>query len=378
MYFQLLIFLLALIGLGIYKETGTPLQQKNARKKYIIFMMVLLILQSGLRNLAVGGDTYQYYHIFKFASDSSWQQLFMYASLPGSKDPGFPILCKAFSTIFPNYRLFLIAVAVFFFSVLGRVLYDNLQSNLDVLVSISLYECLYYGFFSITGIRQTLATAILLLALLIILKRGYSTKNTLSFFALFLLACTLHKSAFLFLPFYFLPLLRNNRIVFLFAFVLFVPMFSAGSYLGGFLEDTTFEKYAHYMQQSKTTGAIVFTLYIVLLALAIFIKLKSINAYSNCYHVYTSAIAIALLLSPLLVLDPNNQRIVQYFSIYGLIILPQLCRAYSRWISQRVLCISIFAVLAAYTLLRHEPYAFFWQDMVFELSGEIVNDRIIQ
>lgn len=378
MYIQLFIFFLALIGLSIFKETGTPLQQNNARKKYIIFMMVLLILQSGLRNLAVGGDTYQYYHLFKFASDSSWQQLFLYASLPDSKDPGFSILCKVFSTIFPSYRLFLIAVAIFFFSVLGRFLYDNLQSNLDVLVSISLYECLYYGFFSITGIRQTVATAFLLFALSIILKRGYGTKNTLSFFALFLLACTLHKSAFLFLPFYFLPRLRNNRIVFWVAFVLFVPMFSAGSFLGGFLEDTAFEQYAHYMEQSETTGAIVFTLYIVLLALAVFIKLKTINSYSNSYHVFTSAIAIALLLSPLLVLDPNNQRIVQYYSIFGLIILPQICRAYSGTIPKRLVYISIFAVLAAYTILRHEPYAFFWQDMTFEFSGEILNDGIIQ
>ena len=65
MYIKLIIFFLALIGLSVYKETGTPLQQKNARKKYIIFMMLLLVLQSGLRNLAVGGDTYQYYWNFK-------------------------------------------------------------------------------------------------------------------------------------------------------------------------------------------------------------------------------------------------------------------------------------------------------------------------
>ena len=378
MYIQLLILIMALLGLSIYKETGTPLQQKNARKKYIIFMMVLLILQSGFRNLAVGGDTYQYYHKFQYASGLSWQQLFLHLILQNTKDPGFDILCKVFSTIFPSYRLFLITVAIFFFYVLGRFLYDYLQSNLDVLVSISLYECLYYDFFSITGTRQTVATAILLLALSIILKRGYGTKNTLSFFALFLLACILHKSAFLCLPFYFLPRLRNNRIVFWVAFVLFVPMFSSGSILGDFLEDSAFDQYAHYMQQGETTGAFVFTLYIVMFALAVFIKLKTINSYRNCNHVFTSAIAIALLLSPLLALDPNNQRIVQYFSIYGLIILPQLCRAYSGRIPQRVLCISIFAVLAAYTILRHEPYAFFWQDMTFEFSDEVLNDQIFQ
>lgn len=373
MYIQILIFIFALLGLSIYKETGTPLQQQKARKKYIIFMMVLLVLQSGLRNVAVGGDTYQYYHIFQLTSNSSWDQLVLEASMPGSKDPGYYFICKAFSTIIPSYRIFLIVVAIFFFSVVGKFLYNYLHSNLEVLVSISLYECLYYGFFSITGIRQTIATAILLLSLPLILNKGNGTRNTLLFFALLLLASTIHKSAFLFLPFYFLPRIRNNRIVFLISFALFVPMFYAGNILGGFLEDSAFEQYAHYMQQSETTGAIVFTLFIVVLALAVFLKLRLINSYTPFNYVFTSAIAIAVLLSPLLVLDPNNQRIVQYYSIFGLIVLPQLCDAYSGVINKRRLCFLLFMLFALYTIMRHEPYAFFWQDMVFQ-DGSILND----
>lgn len=373
MYIQVFIFILALLGLSIYKDTGMPLQQQNARKKYIIFMMLLLILQSGLRNLAVGGDTYQYYYLFQNVMNSSWDQIILESSMPGSKDPGYVYLCKAFSSIIPSYRIFLIAVAIFFFSVLGKFLYNNLHSNLEVLVSISLYECLYYNFFSITGIRQTIATAILLLTLPLILNKGNGVRNTLLFFALLLLASTIHKSAFLFLPFYFLPRIRNNRIVFLIAFALFIPMFYAGNILGGFLEDSAFEQYAHYMQQSETTGAIVFTLFILVLALAVFFKLRLMNSYSPFNHVFTSAIAIALLLSPLLILDPNNQRIVQYFSIFGLIVLPQLCDAYSGEINKGRLCFILFIVFALYTIMRHEPYAFFWQDMQF-IDGSILND----
>ena len=296
----------------------------------------------------------------------------------GIKDPGYVILSKLFATIIPSFRLYLIAIAIFFFFALGRLLYKYLNSNLDVLVSIALYECLYYGFFSITGLRQTIATAILLFALPIVLNEKNSSKDAIKFFVWIFIASTIHKSAFLFVLVYFLSRIRNNRWVFLGSFAMFVPMFSIGSVLGPLLENSVFENYAHYMEQSDTTGAVVFTLYIVMLTLAVFIKLKTINAYLNYNYVFTSAIAIALLLSPLLVLDPNNQRIVQYYSIFGLIVLPQICRAYSGVVPKRLISISIFAVLAAYTVLRHESYAFFWQDMIFEFSGEILNDRIIQ
>lgn len=373
MYIHLIIFFLALIGLSIYKETGTPLQQKNARKKYIIFMMLLLMLQSGLRNLAVGADTYQYYLKFTDVLQSSWAQVLSEVS-QGTKDPGYVILSKLFATIVPSFRLFLIVIAIFFFFALGRLLYKYLNSNLDVLVSIALYECLYYGFFSITGLRQTIATGVLLLTIPLILEKEHKIKNTIHFFILLLLASFIHKSAVIFAPVYFLSLFRKNKYVFFAAVLLFVPMFAAGPIISQFLEGTDFERYSQYLGQSNTAGANVFTLYIVLLVIATLIKLKTINSLSPYYYVFTSAIAISMLLSPLLILNPNNMRIVQYYSIFGLIVLPQFGRAYSGVVPRRLICFSIFAVLAAYTVLRHEPYAFFWQDMYFENTGEILND----
>lgn len=377
MYIQLLIFILALIGLNIYKESGTPLQQQKNRKKYITFMMVLLALQSGLRNVAVGADTYAYYLMFDKATHYSLYQLLFDNTALSFKDPGYLILTKLFSVFIPNYRLFLIAIAIFFFSALGKLLYRYLNSNLDVLVSIALYECLYYSFFSITGLRQTIATGILLFALPLVLDKRHKRKNTILFFLLLFVASTIHKSAFLFLPVYFLPRFRNNKQVFLSVFVLFVPMFYAGGGLGSILEDTEFERYTHYFEQNETVGAVVFTVYIVMLTLAVFFKLKKINSYSKDNHVFSSSIAIAMMLSPLLVLDPNNQRIVQYYSIFGLIILPQICYAYSGTLSKKGLYIPVFAILAAYTILRYEPYAFFWQDMLFGEGSQIINDSML-
>lgn len=374
MYIQILIFILAFIGLYYFKDTGTYSQRLRARKRYVIFLMTLLTLQSGLRNVAVGGDTLAYYYMFDSVMASSWDSVLYEAALKGSIDPGYTILSKVFSMIIPSYRLYLIAIAVFFFTALGRLLYRYLNSNKDILVSIALYECLYYSFFSVTGLRQTIATAILFYALPLILNKRNGLRDTVHIFVLVILASTIHRSALLFAPVYFLPRIHNNKYVFLGTFAMFIPVFSIGSILGPILDNSDFERYAHYMEQSETTGAIVFSLYIVFLVLATFLKLKSINAYSQYNYVFTSAIAIAMLLTPLLMLNPNNQRIVQYYSIFGLFILPQICCAYSGRKGRTSLYIFVFVLFASYTIMRHEPYAFFWQDMTFGDSGQIVND----
>lgn len=374
MFIQLIIFILAFVGLMVYKEDGTSFQRQQARKKYVIFLMVLLMLQSGLRNVAVGGDTYQYYFLFESVMKSTWSQVLFDAGIEGAKDPGYSVLTKLFSLIIPSFRWYLIAIAIFFFTALGRLLYKYLDSNLDVLVSLALYQCLFYGFFSITGLRQTIATALLLFALPLAIETRNGLRDTIWFWVLLFLASTIHKSAVLFAPVYFFPRIRNNKIMFWGAIILFVPMFSAGAYIGPLLVGSDFENYAHYLEQGNTLGANVFTLFIVMLFLAVFLNLKKINSYSPYNHVFTSTIAIATFLSPLLVLNPNNMRVVQYYSIFTLIILPMICKAYSSYLGKRQLYYILFVVFAIYTIMRHEPYAFFWQDMAFEDTGIILND----
>ena len=377
MYIQLIIFLIAYLGLFLFKEEGGPARRQRARKYYIVLMMVILALQSGLRNIAVGADTFAYYNLFNRTMNSSWNQVLYEISQHGNKDPGYTLLTKLFSLIVPNFRLFLIVIAAFFFTSLGRILFRYLNSNIEVFVSIALYECLYYGFFSITGIRQTVATGILLFALPLVFNKRDKLKSILLFIILVVIASTIHRSALLFAPMLLLPRLRNSKIVFIIAFVLFVPMFSAGSFLGDLLTKSDFEEYAHYLEQSETTGALVFSVYIVALVLATFIKLKTVNSFSQYNYVFSSAIAIAMLLTPLLVLNPSNQRIVQYYSIFGLIMLPQICRAYSGSRKGKLLFYLVFLVFSLYTIMRKEIYAFYWQDMMLNDGSRMINDSIL-
>lgn len=165
MEIQLLVLMLAFLGAWYYSllPAATPIRENRNRKNYIIFICIILILQSALRHVAVGADTYAYYLKFEEIKLTSWQEIWenfrsVYV-LGEGKDAGYPLIQKVFQFFSGEYRIFLFFVAVIFFSSLGYFIYTQTKYISDVFVAIAIYEVLFYSFFSITGLRQTLATA---------------------------------------------------------------------------------------------------------------------------------------------------------------------------------------------------------------------------
>lgn len=363
MYVQLLIIILGSLALKLYPQVGSETKQAKQHKKYIIFMMVLLILQSGLRHVAVGEDTYNYYMIFLDVQQSSWSQLWQntvnFFILGEGKDPLYHLLLKVIQYILPTFQLYLIGLAVFVFWGLGRLLLRYTKSNYEVLLAMALYQCLYYSFFSITGLRQTMATGFLFLAIPFVEKR-----KPLQFVFLLLLAASQHKSALLFAPFYFLPIVKNSRLMLLASFVAFVPMWIYGQRIASYLMmGSTFEQYAMFLEGYEGAGAYGFAVYILLLGLLLILYYKQICVVTKDAKLILNAIAVAIMLTPLTMIDPSNMRIVQYYSIFALFALPWVVSRieYVSNINNRYLIVVI--LLTLYTMSRHYEYAFFWQDM---------------
>lgn len=362
MYIQLLILLLS------YWKLQSPaihhgVCNDQSRKNNIVFIMILFIVQSGFRHLAVGDDTFAYYEMFERVKNMGWNELvfsfidFLYVD--EGKDPGYQILQKIFTFIFPNYRLFLIGVAVLFFAALGKLLYKYTNSNKEILVAVALYQCLYYSFMSITGIRQTIATSFLLFSVPYILDR-----RIIKGIFLILLAATQHKSALLFGGFAFLPYIRNSKLLLMLAFAGFLPMIYWGSRIAGyFMVGTRFEQYSSYLNEYEGSGAYGFIVFILLLSIGLYMQNKKLCKMNSYNYVYISAIAIALFLTPLTMINPSNMRIVQYYSIFALLMLPRLCTIYGDRINFD-LHKMVFWIFVFYTIFfRHVEYAFFWQDM---------------
>ena len=363
MYVQLLIIILGFLALKWFAQVGTEVNKVLQHRRYIIFMMILLILQSGLRHWAVGPDTYQYYVGFYLGVEqSTWQRLWKdcldFINNGTGKDPGYRLLLKAIQYVLPTYQLYLLGLATFVFYGLGKLFMRYTSSNYEVLVAMALYQCLYYSFFSITGLRQTMATGFLFLAIPFAVRR-----KPWQFALLVLVAATQHKSALLFMPFYFLSYMKHSRLMLVASLIMFIPMWVYGSQIAGWLMmGNTFEQYLDYLQGYEGAGAYGFAAYIILLGILLIYYHKAVVTSIPDTNLVLNSVAVAIVLTPLTMIDPSNMRIVQYYSIFALFALPWVISKMN-FANAKDRYIIVAILLTIYTLTRGSEYAFFWQEM---------------
>ena len=176
--------------------------RKDKNRIFCFFASLNWILISGLRGLSVGDDTKAYKEQFTNIKFQTWDSLFeafkqKYFHNGDGKDIGYGLLEKAFQIISTNYQFWLFAIAALFFVAFGFFVYKYSENPY---LSYILFSTLFYSFFAITGLRQTIATAVVVLIGIELIKR----KKFIPFFILIILMSTVNDSVLCFLPFYWL------------------------------------------------------------------------------------------------------------------------------------------------------------------------------
>lgn len=372
-------FLILLFVYIYYSTLSARYSNKSSigRKKLLVFAGFLLILQSGLRNFAVGADTYGYYESFLDTTSRRWDELiYIFQNAYGDeyrKDPGFLIFEKAFSCIFPDFRCFLILVISMFIHALFRLIYRFEVPMKGILISVALYLSLFYSFFSITGIRQTIATAIALYCVPYAIDR-----KKIKFFLIIGIAATIHKSVLLFIPFYFFPLIKNNKLTILLAFVTFAPMWTFGQTIGKtIISGTIFDTYETYLEGNvETSGALGFA---VLILLSGFLCLKFIKVTNELdkWRPLLHSVAFSLFYTPMTSIGPSQMRIIQYYSIFLVILMPVLLKSLKiTWKLSINIEMYAFLFFSIYAISRGSSYGFFWEPM--KLGINYFSNAVIQ
>ena len=350
----------------VYTKTkkGIRIKQiKTDRKLFIVLISIILILQSGLRNWAVGSDTYAYYEAFERVKYSSWSELLQkfvdVYQLGEGKDPGYDLLQKILQFVINDYQLYLILIAIIFFSAFGYFIYKNTSRVSDAILAFVFYSVLFYAFFSITGHRQTIATAVALFCFELIKKR-----KLLPFLILLLVAATIHKSVLIFIPLYFVAKLKNVKlyygfILFFFPllFVFRVPVSNFFKVIGGYAEDFGINSQA---------GTPVFTALMILIAVFVFMRYKEVLLIKTEAKLYYIAFALALFFVPLTWVNPSAMRVVQYFSIFMVVLIPVVVRSFTlnsvKW-ERAVYYLILAALIIVFIQSGGIEYKFFWQEM---------------
>lgn len=339
--------------------------EKN-RKAYIIFITILLVLQSGLRNVAVGADTYQYFLIFERVKIQSWSEIInsvvSYYNLDEGKDPGYTVFQKLFQYVSRNYQIYLFFVAILFFSSLGYFIYKNTRRVSDAMFAYVLYSVLFYSMFSITGIRQTVATAIALWGYELI-KR----KKLVFFLILIVLASTIHRSVLIFIPLYFIRNKKALKYLLISCLILLPFMFYYSNIISSFFQamDSTYSDYQH-MESLRPYTYVIMNLVVFFLGVATYKDSLKQKEYPKT-HFWYAALIIATFFTTQVFQIHGFMRVIYYFSIFNILLIPHIFRLFAGKLKIQIngiRTIGIVLLLLMYirTSIGSE-YKFFWQAM---------------
>ena len=338
----------------------------NKRKKALFCTIASLqwTLISGLRGLSVGADTLNFRRSFNIVGTYSWSKVlraFFEVYFQGRtveeisenilyKDPGYAVFVKFVHIFTDNYHVFLLIVAAILFISLGRFVYKYSQ---DAVFSYILFSCLFSGFYAVTGIRQTLATALIVFV-------GYSfiqDNKFVKFVIVALVAFTLHKSSAVFVFFYFLSKIKVDW-KYIAALVVFLsaaltagaPFILRVGQMFGYERDDVYESTPY-----------VYLALMTLMAVAAAVFAKRVQMDDPKRGKELNAVLLAGMLTALTVVDQSMMRVQQYYALLLMLAIPSMLQCLEkrfRWI----MTLLGEGALIALMMQNHPQYVFFWQE----------------
>lgn len=333
------------------------------RKRVCIIATINWIILSGLRDWSVGADTLAY-KIYRFDKtiNKSWGEIFYnfylkYRIGVPIKDPGYPLFEKIFQIFSKNYQVFLIFIACIFFILLGIKIYKYSENPC---LSYVIFSTLFYSFFAITGHRQTIATSIVVFLGIEFIKK----RKLISFLLLVMITSTIHTSVVCFLPFYWFSQIKIKRITLLMYWILIIGAFIfKNQFLIILHKIVGYEDYT--FLETASGGAFIF----LLIALSIFVTIfynYILKSYllenlkeKSMLEMSINALFLASIFSTLLFINPSFMRVVQYYSIFIMFLLPNCKYVFSKRnrIFFEMSCYIVMIIL----FVRNQPnYIFCW------------------
>lgn len=356
-----LLFAVFLGGWFFSSQGNTP---KN-RRSYIIFMMVLLTMESCLRGLSVGSDTANYYYTFNSAGAEHWIYIWQamkerYIEMTGTEDVGFVVYNKLIYMLWPNFSFFLFISALTFFVPFGRLL-NKYTKDFSQLIFIFVLYVVLFNMIAMSGVRKEIALGFTVWAFMY-----YVEKDFRKCAICVLLGTMIHMTTLLFLLIPAIGLLQKKYLRFLhisaFALIPVVIAFS-GPIILLMAETSGNEKYSVYGEGQAQGGAMTFTLLIEMISLFCLYTFRKID-FSK--QIFMSKLYIMLpcftFFAPLITNNGSMIRISQYFHLYIVLLLPYAVDMYFGNNRKLIYVVLIIVLLMLNFSTGYEPYNFIWNE----------------
>ena len=299
----------------VYRYTNIPDKEYKIPVFYYIAMSVYMIVLIGLRSADIGIDTSTYSNMYKSAGAMAFSDLKYETS-----DKGFVVLEMILNILHISFNGFNLIYAAFVIIIVSLFIYK--MSEMPWL-SYFLYICFGFFLLDFSMVRQTLAMSIVILAFLIDKNRGI--KDFALFALLVLLASSIHASAIIFMPVWFIKKLPFNSMLvacfIILAALCYLFKGQLSSFLLSFAQNVS-DKYEMYNKtDTGSAGALLYLMVFVTVIFSLFIP-KFFNNKQN--------VSLFYLLCIMLIIFPGVQgggaimRIYYYFYIFMIVFVPNM------------------------------------------------------
>lgn len=342
--------------------------EKKAKMLFIVFMTLSLSIMSGLRNLATGIDTADYYLIYERTRAMSWTDIIDglrdYLSGIYVFDPGYTLFVKVVQLFCPSFYFYNFIVSLIVTSAIGLLIYHGVNSLLGYVVGYSYYISLLYWNLPNNLTRQSLAIGFIIFAMLLLIR-----KKRIWAVVLLFLAVLVHRSAIIGFITVFLLYVKNIksiRVIYLSSIILTPLVFIYGhSFVDLMVLLSGNERYQIYLGSETSARPIAYILEMFLFYFFGLLMWKRELLVDNIRRVSYASFALSVVFVSMLWINSDLIRIGMYFSIFGVVFLPYCIENASVKVKGVVLAI-VLSLLVGRSLLRPPEYNFYWEKV--ELS----------
>ena len=344
--------LLILIQLPFFRKVTDDGSVVYRWKPYLILCCAELTVLAGIRGYTVGADTGIYLKAF-----DHYSKLPLNAELvwPYSFELGYFWLTKLCGFLHFSKTAFLFLIAFIIYIPIFKSIYK--YSKIPV---ISIFVYFAFGMFSYSlGIfRQMIAISIILLGL------KYVKERCLWKYLFFVfLAMLFHTTALIVLPLYFIKNINPTVLA-----VLLIPteiiLIILGRYILNFIIVYILPKYSSYLSEIANIEGMTY-LMLIFLNMIYFLALWLYTKYKTVDKLFLNALAIAIVLQVLGYSMEIFGRIVTYYSVFLIFLIPDMLKCVNQ---KHKLIFNTITVMMLFALIIKDlygnafitPYYTFW------------------
>ncbi|MHB8126274.1 MAG: EpsG family protein [Desulfitobacteriaceae bacterium] len=331
---------------------------KNRSKVVTAFSCLCIFLIQAVRGFTVGTDI----HTYLLAYQNSKNLNFFKGDILLDFELGYSLYTQFFSRIGFSEQQYLALTAIVIIVPIGLIVYRN--SKMPEM-SMFLYIVLGFFTFAFSGLRQSIAIALVFFSFEYIKKEKY-----FKFLACIVLATLFHTSAIVCVILYPLYKLKIRKHHLLFIIPTFIVMFSLKGYIAKFIIETFFGMYVQFLEKNSAIQMFFAMMCMYILA-TVFTKdsytegkeeeFKQINSYKNY-----------LLVALFIQLFGGESRVITrvgyYFFLYTILLVPEVIVAQKDKITRMIMIVAVVVLGAIFYYtetaggtLSVVPYKFFWE-----------------